>query len=71
MLFRSAIALAGCARASAFLAGRPAVGFADVKAFAVPVIAHRLVLSYEAGLSGTTAANVINEIVLQIPELSG
>jgi MoxR-like ATPase len=47
------------------------VGFADVKAFAVPVIAHRLVLSYEAGLSGTTAANVINEIVLQIPELSG
>ena len=67
---RAAIALAGCARASAFLAGRPAVGFADVKAFAVPVIAHRLVLSYEAGLSGTTPANVINEIVLQIPELS-
>jgi MoxR-like ATPase len=66
---RAAIALAGCARASAFLAGRPAVGFADVKALAAPVIAHRLVLSYEAGLSGTTAAAVIAELIAQIPEL--
>nr|MBA2480063.1 AAA family ATPase [Planctomycetota bacterium] len=42
---RAAIALAACARASALLAGRPAVGFADVKALAAAVIGHRLVLS--------------------------
>jgi len=66
---RAALALAGCARASALLAGRPAVGFADVKALAVSVIAHRLVLTHEAGLAGTTAATVVEGLVQALPEL--
>ena len=66
---RAALALAGCARASALLAGRPAVGFADVKALAVSVIAHRLVLTHEAGLAGTTAAAVVEGLVQALPEL--
>ena len=67
---RAALALAGCARASALLAGRPAVGFADVKAHAVSVIAHRLVLTHEAGLAGTSAAQVVGELVAALPELA-
>ena len=66
---RAAIALAACARASALIAGRPAVGFADVKALAGSVIAHRLVLGYEAGLSGLGATQVVQELLTQIPEL--
>ena len=67
---RAAIALAACARASALLAGRPAVGFADVKALAVSVIAHRLVLTHEAGLAGTTAPGVVAGLVQALPELA-
>ena len=67
---RAAIALAGGARASAFLAGRPAVGFADVKALAGAVLGHRVVLGYEAGLAGTSASQLIAELVAQIPELT-
>jgi MoxR-like ATPase len=66
---RAAIALGSCARAAALIAGRPAVGFADVKALATSVIAHRLVLSYEAGLSGTNAIGVVQHLLDQIPEL--
>lgn len=66
---RAAIALATCARAAAFLAGRPAVGFADVKALATAVMAHRLVLSYESGLAGITAAQVVAHCVETVREL--
>jgi MoxR-like ATPase len=67
---RAAIALAACARAAALLAGRPAVGFADVKALAAPVIGHRLVLSYEAGLSGTTASKLLADLLTELPEVA-
>ncbi|PIE18390.1 MAG: AAA family ATPase [Proteobacteria bacterium] len=67
---RAAIALAGCARAAALIAGRPAVGFADVKALAAPVIAHRLIRSYEAGLRGMTALDVVAELASTVPELA-
>ncbi len=67
---RAALALAACARAAALLAGRPAVGFGDVKALAVPVIAHRLVLSHEAALAGTTAATVVERLVAELPEVA-
>jgi MoxR-like ATPase len=67
---RAALALASCARASALLAGRPAVGFADVKALAVAVISHRLVLTHEAGLAGANAATVVEGLVQALPELA-
>ncbi len=66
---RAAIALGTTARAAALLAGRPAVGFDDVKALAVPVIAHRLVLGYEAGLSGTTQTTVVTRLLDEVREL--
>ncbi len=67
---RAALALAGCARARALLAGRPAVGFADVRGLAAPVIAHRLVLGHEAGLAGVTADALVAELVAALPELA-
>jgi MoxR-like ATPase len=67
---RAALSLAGCARAAALLDGRPAVGFDDVKRLAIPVMAHRLVLAYDASLHGRTAPQVIEELVTQIPELA-
>lgn len=66
---RAALALAALARARALLAGRPAVGFADIRALAVPVLAHRVVCSYEAGLSGWQAAQVIEELLQTIAEV--
>ncbi len=67
---RAAISLASAARAAALLAGRPATGFDDVKALAVPVIAHRLVLTHEAGLAGLTAAQVVDQVLAAVPELA-
>ena len=66
---RAAISLAGCARAHALLAGRPGVGFDDVKALAVAVMAHRLIRSYEASLRGVTSADVVRELLTKVPEL--
>ena len=47
---RAAIAMAEAARASALLAGRPTVGFDDVKTVASPVLNHRVILNYQARL---------------------
>ncbi len=66
---RAALSLAACARAAALIAGRPAVGFADVKALAGPVLGHRLVLSYEAGLSGTGQTQIVDQVLAAVPEL--
>ncbi len=45
---RAAIAIAEAARAHALVAGRPSVGFEDVKVVAQPVLNHRLILNYQA-----------------------
>jgi MoxR-like ATPase len=45
---RAAIAIAEAARGYALVAGRPTVGFEDVKSVAAPVLNHRLVLNYKA-----------------------
>ena len=45
---RAAIAIAEAARGYALIAGRPTVGFEDVKAVAAAVLNHRLVLNYKA-----------------------
>jgi MoxR-like ATPase len=45
---RAAIAMAEAARAYALVAGRPSVGFEDVRAVAPAVMNHRLILNYKA-----------------------
>ena len=66
---RAALALAACARSAALIDGRPAVGFADVRRMAAPVLAHRLIRSYEAGLSGTTTDAVVAAVLESVREL--
>jgi len=60
---RAAIALAEAGRAEALLAGRPTVGFDDVRAVAPAVLNHRLILDYRARLDGVDAAAVVAELL--------
>jgi MoxR-like ATPase len=65
---RAAIAMAEAARAYALLAGRPTVGFQDVKAIAAPVLNHRLVLNYKARFDGVDSHAIIAKLLAQLDE---
>jgi MoxR-like ATPase len=62
---RATLALLRCAQAAAVLAGRTYVLPDDVKALAVPVLAHRLLL--EGGTSRAAAGTVVAGLVERIP----
>jgi MoxR-like ATPase len=62
---RGGLALVRCARARALMQGRDFVMPDDVKAVAVPVLAHRVNLSAESELEGLTEQAIINHIVAQ------
>jgi MoxR-like ATPase len=64
---RASIALYRCARITAFLAGRAFVTPEDVKAAALPVMRHRIVLSYEAEADGLDSDAVISRILALVP----
>jgi MoxR-like ATPase len=64
---RASIALYRCARINAFLGGRTFVAPDDVKAAALPVMRHRIVLSYEAEADGLDADAVISRILAFVP----
>ena len=63
---RAAIAMAEAARASALIAGHPTVGFADVRRVAPPVLAHRLILNYQARLEKLTAATLVAHLLANV-----
>lgn len=67
---RAAIALAESARAAALLAGRPSVGFEDVKSVAPAVLNHRLILNYQARLEKVTSFDLI-DLLLEKVEPAG
>jgi MoxR-like ATPase len=68
---RASISLVRCAQAKAVLAGRPHVLPDDVKALAVPVLGHRLVIAGD-GATGDTARQVVHDVVARVPApLSG
>ncbi len=66
---RAAIALSGTSRAAALLAGKPNVGFDDVRRVAYGVLGHRLILDYSARLEGWTTARIIDCLLESIPEV--
>ena len=66
---RAGIALAEAARAHALLAGKPNAGFDDVRALAVPAVAHRLVLDYRARLDGVTETDLVRAVLDGVSEL--
>lgn len=63
---RAAITLVRCAQARAVLAGRDYVSPDDVRALAVPVLAHRLVLA-AASPGGTAAEALVHELAATVP----
>ncbi len=64
---RAALFLYRGAQALAALDGRPYVVPEDVKALAVPVLAHRLLLTPTARVEGRTAEEVVREILEGLP----
>jgi MoxR-like ATPase len=64
---RGSLALLLVARALAVLDGRDAVLPEDVKAVAVPALAHRLTLRPETWATGTTGATVVREVLDSVP----
>ncbi|GHV95811.1 hypothetical protein AGMMS50293_21310 [Spirochaetia bacterium] len=63
---RGSLALIRCARARALLQGRGFVLPDDVKALAVPVLAHRLTLSAESELEGISGDRIIDALLAKI-----
>lgn len=64
---RAGIALLKCARASALFDGRSFVLPDDVKKCAVPVLRHRLSLSYEAAADSVSSDELISKILDIVP----
>ncbi|MBA2462690.1 MAG: MoxR family ATPase [Actinobacteria bacterium] len=64
---RAGIALLRVAKARALADGRDYVLPDDVKAVALPVLSHRLILAPEARSAGLTAAEIVQEAVDQTP----
>jgi MoxR-like ATPase len=65
---RAAIAIAEAARAHALVAGRPSVGFEDVKVVTPPVLNHRLILNYQARFDRMTPSKLVTELISQLDE---
>lgn len=63
---RATVNFPKAARARAFLNGRDYVSAEDVKAVAIPLLRHRLVLSYEAQAENVDADEIINALLKQI-----
>ena len=64
---RAGIALLRVAKARALAAGRSYLVPDDVKAVAVPVLAHRLILAPEARAAGLSAADLVGEALSRTP----
>jgi MoxR-like ATPase len=64
---RASIALYKCSRILAMFQGRAFVTPDDVKAAALPVLRHRLVLSYEAEAEGMDSDSLVSRILNHVP----
>jgi MoxR-like ATPase len=65
---RAAQALVLAAKVSALLAGRLNVSFADIRQVALPVLRHRLVLTYDAEARAETTDDVVRDVLHAVPE---
>ena len=63
---RASIMLLRAARAIAAADGRDYVVPDDVKALAVPVMSHRIIVSADAAMSGRTTAEILGEVMHQV-----
>lgn len=67
---RAAIGIAGTARAAALVAGKPNVGFDEVRRVAPNVLGHRLILDYAARMEGWTTEKLVESLLTSIPEVA-
>lgn len=63
---RAALALAASAKARGLRHGRSHASFEDVRAVAVPVLAHRILLDHGARLEGVTARAVVDKLLAEV-----
>jgi MoxR-like ATPase len=68
---RASLALVSAARARALVLGRAFVLPDDIKALAVPVLAHRLVLTPEAEMEGIRAESIVERALSQVSHRRG
>lgn len=66
---RAAIAMAESARAHALIGGRPTVGFEDVKAIALAVLNHRVLLNYKARFDRVSSSDVVHNLLQSLDEV--
>ena len=65
---RAAISMAEAARGHALLAGRPTVGFEDVRAIAPSVLNHRLILNYNARFDKVDSFAAVQSLLDSVDE---
>ena len=63
----ASLALVQATRARALSSGRPFVIPDDIKALAIPVLAHRLVLTPEAEMEGVARESIVQNALEQVP----
>jgi MoxR-like ATPase len=66
---RAAIAIATTARAAALVAGKPNVGFAEVRLVTPAVLGHRVLLDYAARLEGWTPPRLVARLLEAVGEV--
>ncbi len=64
---RAALSLAAASRARALLDGRLNASFEDVKAVAVPVLQHRIILEYNARIDGISNRSAVEQLLAEVP----
>jgi len=65
---RAAIGIGEAARGHALLAGRPTVGFEDVKAVASAVLNHRIILNYQARFDKFDTTQLVEDLLASLDE---
>ncbi len=65
---RGAQTLISAAKARAFRGGRFNIGFADVRAVALPSLRHRILLNFEGEVDEVDVDELIKEIIQSVPE---
>ena len=64
---RAGQALVLVAKARAVLQGRPAVSLDDVRAAALPVLRHRVLVNFQGVADGVTAERVVGDVLADVP----
>ncbi|MEM9703915.1 MAG: AAA family ATPase, partial [Planctomycetota bacterium] len=68
---RAALGLADAARAAALLAGKPNVGFDEVRLVAPAVLGHRILPDYAARLDGWDGPRLAAAVLEHVDEVGG